>query len=123
MKKSFRTTSESDKCQVRLLTRSTDRQEAKRALLICEVDRREAAMRDVNRKFFGEEEWMCLRRKQMPMGLRLNYLALSLLMASRSVMDRGIWRTSFVVSGAVVLVVAIAFMFADRSRGGNQGAR
>lgn len=66
---------------------------------------------------------MCIRRNQMPVWLRLNYLALSLLLASRSVMDRGIWRTSFVVSGAVVLVVSIAFMFADRSRGGNQGAR
>jgi len=66
---------------------------------------------------------MCLRRKEMPMGLRLNYLALSLLLASRSVVDRGIWRTSLAVSGAVVLVLAIAFMFADRSQGGNQGAR
>jgi len=66
---------------------------------------------------------MCLRRNQMPVWLRLNYLALSLLMTSRSVVDRGLWRTSLGVSGAVVLVVAIAFMFADRSRGGNQGAR
>jgi len=38
-------------------------------------------------------------------------------------MDRGMWRASFAVSGAVVLVVAIALMFAERRRGGSQGVR
>jgi len=80
-------------------------------------------MRDLDRRLSEEEELMCLRREQMPLWLRLNYLALSLLLTSRSVMDRGMWRASFAVSGAVVLVVAIALMFAERRRGGSQGVR
>lgn len=66
---------------------------------------------------------MCVHRQQMPVWLRLNYLALILLMTSRVAVNRGTWRMSFDVAGALVLVVAIALMLAERRRGGNQGVR
>jgi hypothetical protein len=64
---------------------------------------------------------MCLRRQQMPVWLRLNYVALSLLLGSRTMPDQGSWRTAMGSAGAAVLVVAIALMFAERRRGSTGG--
>jgi anti-sigma-K factor RskA len=67
---------------------------------------------------------MCIRRQQMPLWLRLNYLALALLLSTRAVVVRGSWRSVMGSAGAIVLVIAIALMFAERRRGsGLSGGR
>jgi hypothetical protein len=59
---------------------------------------------------------MCVRRKKMPLWLRLDYLALYFLILPQMFNVHDPWRMSLNLVGAMALLAAIVLMFADRRR-------
>jgi len=80
-------------------------------------------MQKLNERQLSEEQIMCIRRQQMPLWLRLNYLALALLLSTRAVVVHGPWRTVAGSAGVIVLVIAIVLMFVERRGSGLSGGR